>query len=35
MFDTMARPTQIFDELKALLPQSAVRQNRRQKTEQK
>jgi UDP-N-acetylenolpyruvoylglucosamine reductase len=27
MFDTMARPTQIFDELKALLPQSAVRQD--------
>jgi len=27
MLDTMARPTQIFDELKALLPNSAVRQN--------
>jgi UDP-N-acetylenolpyruvoylglucosamine reductase len=27
MFDTMARPTRIFDELKALLPESAVRQN--------
>jgi UDP-N-acetylenolpyruvoylglucosamine reductase len=27
MFDTMARPTRIFDELKALLPESSVRQN--------
>jgi UDP-N-acetylenolpyruvoylglucosamine reductase len=27
MFDTMARPTRIFDELKALLPDSAVRQD--------
>jgi len=27
MFDTMTRPTRIFDELKALLPQSAVRQD--------
>jgi UDP-N-acetylenolpyruvoylglucosamine reductase len=27
MFDTMARPTSIFDELKALLPGSAVRQD--------
>jgi UDP-N-acetylenolpyruvoylglucosamine reductase len=27
MFDTMARPTQFFDELKALLPQSSVREN--------
>jgi UDP-N-acetylenolpyruvoylglucosamine reductase len=27
MFDTMARPTRIFDELKARLPQSAVREN--------
>ena len=27
MFDTMARPTRIFDELKALLPRSAVRQD--------
>jgi UDP-N-acetylenolpyruvoylglucosamine reductase len=27
MFDTMARPTRIFDELKALLPQSAVRED--------
>jgi len=27
MFDTMEQPTQIFDELKALLPQSAVRRD--------
>jgi UDP-N-acetylenolpyruvoylglucosamine reductase len=27
MFDTMAPPTRIFDELKALLPESAVHQN--------
>jgi UDP-N-acetylenolpyruvoylglucosamine reductase len=27
MFDTMERPTRIFDELKALLPRSAVRQD--------
>ncbi len=27
MFDTMARPTRIFEELKALLPDSAVRQD--------
>jgi UDP-N-acetylenolpyruvoylglucosamine reductase len=27
MFDTMAQPTQIFDELKALLPHSAMRQD--------
>ncbi len=27
MFDTMARPIEIFDELKALLPDSSVRQN--------